>query len=414
MKRPISVLIIFLAIVGFSLAPMYNARIDAILATSEVVIKKTGTILDIGFRQELPSIWVSEILAVNTSRLEYPSSVDRALVEEIEWEIEKWHASKLALIIAALGITSDDRALDDPAIVITIERAQYYYARRGYQVFVAVGEEASVETLVAFIIAAEKTAREYVIYGVSHGVLGMNVHGVVLYSELDGATVVNLDILRNMTGMNEARKISEFIWVACNIGNELDEYKDSAFVTYFQNAPFFRIYGKGETYIPQDVIDLFDSAVLPYRESYAYPVAIINGTNVEAGELNVTIEVSLYVTTLQTNTTLKFGRKHSYKRTRHVKGYTVRVKVQARKGRSLTKSTKDNYYNNKMGKIYGFDERISKKIREKLARKNISNDQESEQSDQKNQSSQSDIDPMEQLIGDLNRVVGAFVKRTDA
>ena len=408
MGRFFALFLVLIVIVGFSFAPAYSEKVDWVLVSSEGVVERAGVLVDVGFPQGLPVAWFPTFLDVDSCELFYPMGVNWTLVDAVKSEMEGQHGSKLALIIAPLGLSVDDRALDDPAIVITVERAQEYYLERGYNVFVALGKDASLEVLIAFILVSEELAIDYAIYGVSHGVLEGDLHGVVLFSSLSGPTVVNSFILREFTGLKNARGINEFTWVACSIEDEYDLFGESAFVSFFSGALFFRIYGRGETYIPQDVINLFDSIVTPYTETYSHPVAIVNNSLVEAGELNVTVEFEVYTVVLETNSTLKLG---GYKQgaSRVIKAYRVRIKAQVKKGRTST-GVKRVQKSDKLDSIRGLTFQVEREVKKRL--KAVKENKLSKGNDEGEKGSSEEIS-VEELGKGLDNVIETFVTRAD-
>ena len=105
-----------------------------------------------------------------------------------------------------------------------------------------------------------------------------------MYDSALDAVVVSGEILREY--INKTEYLYEFVQVACYIQDELEKFGEEAFASVFSHTPRSLIFGKGRITIPQEIIDLFDSAIQLYCEIHGYPVAIKRNGTIEERTLD--------------------------------------------------------------------------------------------------------------------------------
>ncbi|MHA1616905.1 MAG: hypothetical protein ACTSX9_06355 [Candidatus Njordarchaeales archaeon] len=241
--------------------------------------------------------------------LKYPAGLNVAYLQTayVYFSEVLVNVSSVAIIFAPLGISINGiNAFSDPLVPGVLEKAQLYSLEKYDKVISLIGKSANLENFIALLRILEENNIPFSLYGFSHGVLNIsaNLHGVIVYSANGMPIVVNGDILKKY--IPQPLNIIEFVWVACHIEDTYLKYGEESFASFFEKAKFFRIYGRGETKLPQAVIDLFDSVLSEDFETYKVPVAIIENGILKEGVFEIIVEKTVEEVELYTN--CSFGK----------------------------------------------------------------------------------------------------------
>ena len=318
------------------------------LSKAVMIVSGEKTLLMKEYKQSIPTIWYPVLFNITGGDLSYPSGVDFTKVDEVYRVLDSFlfNVSSVSIVFAPVGIEFENRRiLDDPLFGLVFERAQLYALNRSDVVVPLLGESASLETLIALVKFFEERHIFYSLYIFAHGFLSNSSHGVVMYSN-GGVALVNAVVLRNFTGLYAASFIDEFLIVSCYAQDSLEVFGDEAFSSFFSAASTFLVYGEEATFIPQEVIDLFDSVIQPHVVINSYPVAIAENGTVYEGELLIITNVTVETVTVETFAQFGFSKSFT---SRSIKRTSTKVSAVTKKGRSSQSPKPTSSKSSKLG-----------------------------------------------------------------
>ena len=363
MGRRLVPLILICILLMQNIALVEETRISSVMINSKVIIPKDFRYNVVLAPRIKTETWLTR-LVVNQSNIYYPTGIGDPTINLAG----RLSDTVAIIIIPNVKIERQPSILSDELVGIMYDRFIRFASSKDYKTIIPlIGKHATLENLAYAVYYMEKHGIRYAILGISHGYMNKTkgLHGVLMYANEEPA-LVNGEILRQIIlekyGFNQykARFVTDFIWISCYIQDQYETYGDNSLPGYFdkkydtKNIPpeyqlnlrspvpsydnehyFFKLYGKGVTTIPQEAIDFFDQTIEFYSKQTRYRAAIVWGSRVVQGYLNIRVEFIPTDFDVTTWTVLDNGEPEGFVLdVKSVKAYVVNITAWAETGGS--------------------------------------------------------------------------------